>query len=148
MDDRSDSNPPTIEILRPRPQTLVVALGGEHDLYAAPKLQQSLDPLVRGCRHLIVDLSSAEFIDSTTITALLRAKRLADEDGQRFNVVSGASTIAERTLEVAGVRQSLNVLPSLEQALASPRGTGRDLANSYGGRGARRAPAQDWPPRR
>jgi anti-anti-sigma factor len=110
--------PPSTEIRWPRPGTALVVLAGEHDLSSAPDLQQRLDALGTSCSHLIVDLSAVEFIDSITIATFVRAKRIADENGRRFNVVLGGTSIVQRAIEVAAVGPNLNVVPSVEHALA------------------------------
>jgi anti-sigma B factor antagonist len=107
---------PTIEIRRPRPDAALIVLGGEHDLGSAPDVQQTLD--AAACDHVIVDVSAAEFVDSTIIAVLLRAKARAVEADQRFNVVLGTAPVVERALELSGVIPLLNVVASVEDALA------------------------------
>lgn len=109
----------TIEVRWLRPDTALVLLGGEHDLGSESELTRSLDHIVRSCSHLIVDLSACEFVDSTTIGALLRAKRLAETDRVEFNVVLGRASIAARVVEISRVGPSLNVVPTVELALAA-----------------------------
>ena len=70
------------------------------------------------CTQLIVDLSSAEFIDSSTITALVNAKKHADQVGCKFNLVLASTPIVERALEITGVLPGLNRVATVEQALA------------------------------
>jgi anti-sigma B factor antagonist len=58
--------------------TFVVALTGEVDLHTAPELKAALLRLVaEGPTRIVVDLSGATFVDSTTLGVLLGAvKRL------------------------------------------------------------------------
>jgi anti-sigma B factor antagonist len=108
---------PTIEVSSPQPHAALVMLAGEHDLYSANEVQQTLDESLAVCDHLIVDLSSADFIDSTIIGVLLQTKKNALERDRKFNVVLGTAPIVERILEVTGVVGRLNVVPCVEQAL-------------------------------
>lgn len=118
MSDSPSSHEPTIEVRRPQPQATVVVLGGEHDLHSAEDLQRTLDEALAASDHLIVDLSSAEFVDSTVIAVLVTAKKRAIELDHAFNVVLGTAPVVERVLEVTGVVPVLNVVPTVEQALA------------------------------
>jgi anti-sigma B factor antagonist len=109
---------PTLEILRPRPATVHVLLGGEHDLSSAPRLQEALDRSLPGCSHLIVDLTPAEFIDSTVINMLVRARNRAFDGGSEFTLVLVDAPIVERALEITGVLSTLNRVATIEEALA------------------------------
>jgi anti-anti-sigma factor len=110
---------PTIELRWPRPGTAVITLGGEHDLATAPRLEETVDEALANCSHLIVDISRAGFIDSSTIATFLRARDRAENGGVRFNLVLGTAAIVERALEVSGVIAALRVVPTVDQALAS-----------------------------
>jgi anti-sigma B factor antagonist len=63
---------------------VTVAVAGEVDLYTAPALKQALaDTIENGGRHVLVDLSRATFIDSTTLGVLMGAvKRLRPAGGE------------------------------------------------------------------
>jgi anti-sigma B factor antagonist len=108
---------PTVELRRLRPDTALIVLGGEHDLATAPRLQESVDQALASCGNLIVDVSEATFVDSSTIATFVRAKDRAERSGGRFNLVLGTAAIVERALEVSGVISLLRVVPSVEQAL-------------------------------
>ena len=110
---------PTIQVRSPRPHVALVVLAGEHDLHSADELQQTFDQALAVSDHLIVDLSTAEFIDSTIVHVLLQTKKNAIELDRKFNVVLGTAPIVERILGVTGVVGRLNVVPSVEQALFS-----------------------------
>ena len=110
---------PTIEVRSPRPHAALIVLGGEHDLYSADQLRQTIDMSLYGCDHLIVDLSAAEFIDSTIIGVLVQTMKQAGGLGRRFSVVLGTAPVVERALQVSGVLPMLKVVPTVEQALAA-----------------------------
>jgi anti-sigma B factor antagonist len=63
--------------------TQVVAVAGEVDLYSAPELKEHiLTAIDGGKRRIVVDLTDATFIDSTTLGVLVGArKRLREHDG-------------------------------------------------------------------
>jgi anti-sigma B factor antagonist len=108
-----------IEVHSPRPGVALVALAGEHDLYSGDELRQAFEESLSGSDHLIVDLSAAEFIDSTIIAVLLQTMKDAAALDRKFNVVLGTAPAVERILEVTGVIPLLSVVPTVERALAA-----------------------------
>jgi anti-sigma B factor antagonist len=65
-------------------RTAVISVAGEVDLYTAPELKRELVSAIdQGARKIVVDLSEATFIDSTTLGVLLSGvKRLRPLDGE------------------------------------------------------------------
>ena len=118
MSDDRPSLEPTIEVRSPQPGVVLVVLSGEHDLTSADELRQTFDQSLSRCDHLIVDLSPAEFIDSTTIRVLMGTRKHAIERDREFTVVLGTATIVERALEISGMLTLVNVVPTVERALA------------------------------
>ncbi|CAO0837571.1 Anti-sigma factor antagonist OS=Streptomyces microflavus OX=1919 GN=rsbV_1 PE=3 SV=1 [Streptomyces microflavus] len=52
----------------------VVEVGGEIDVYTAPKLREQLVELVNdGSYHLVVDMEGVDFLDSTGLGVLVAA---------------------------------------------------------------------------
>ena len=102
----------------PRPTTAVVALEGEHDMASVPQLEQAIGNALLTCSQLVIELSSVQFIDSSTIQALIKMKREADNRGCDFNLVlNGHAPNIEHTLEICGVLGALNRVPSVDAAL-------------------------------
>ena len=59
-----------------------VSVGGEVDLSTAPELKEVLNGVIDGgARYVLVDLSSATFIDSTTLGVLMGAVKRVRPDG-------------------------------------------------------------------
>ena len=110
---------PTIAVRSPRHGVALVALAGEHDLYSGDELRQILEASLACCDHLIVDLSAAEFIDSTIVAVLVQAMRSATELDRKLNVVLGGAPAVARILEITGLLPRLGVVPTVEQALAA-----------------------------
>jgi anti-sigma B factor antagonist len=61
----------------------VLRIAGEVDLYNTPQLKQEILGLIEsGVRHLVVDLSETQLLDSTGLGALIGGlKRLRERDG-------------------------------------------------------------------
>ena len=61
----------------------IVAVGGEIDVYTAPKLRDKITELVAdGHYHLVVDMEGVEFLDSTGLGVLVGGlKKVRAHDG-------------------------------------------------------------------
>jgi anti-anti-sigma factor len=104
---------PRVSVSWPGPTAAVVLLEGEHDLGSAPELEDALGNALLTCSELLVDLSSAQFVDSSTIHALVKAKKEADDKGCAFTLVVDGSPNVEQTLRICGVLDSLNHAPGV-----------------------------------
>lgn len=110
--------------LAPRdPPAAVVALVGEHDAYSSTRLEGELALLLEEKRRIVVDLRDTEFIDSTTLAALLKGRREAEGGGLGFTVVlPGRSyTQVNQLLDLTGLVRSFAIYDSLDEALAAAR---------------------------
>src|ERR1700683_5786436 len=62
----------TLNVYSDSPDYTVVAVGGEIDVYSAPKMREKLISLVEsGSYHLIIDMEQVEFLDSTGLGVLV-----------------------------------------------------------------------------
>jgi anti-sigma B factor antagonist len=61
----------------------IIAVGGEIDVYTAPKLRDKITELVaNGTYHIIVDMEAVEFLDSTGLGVLVGGlKKVRAHDG-------------------------------------------------------------------
>lgn len=97
----------------------MVSLRGEHDLTTAPVLREKTESAIADGVGLVIDLSEAEFIDSSIIGAVLDARKRAGESGIGFAVALGdGEPPVRRVLEVTGLKQNLPVRESREEAVA------------------------------
>jgi anti-anti-sigma factor len=109
--------PNRIEFETPSAALIVVSLVGEHDLAEYEPLKEALDLAVSRRRHVIVDLSACEFIDSTVISLLLHAQGEVVSDGGRFGVVvARGSGAVSRVAELMRFESLFPVYDSLETA--------------------------------
>jgi anti-sigma B factor antagonist len=97
----------------------VVAVGGEIDVYTAPKLREQLVDLVNDGRyHLVVDMEAVEFLDSTGLGVLVGGlKRVRAHDGSLRLVCT-----QERILKIFRITGLTKVFPiheSVSEALAA-----------------------------
>ena len=91
----------------------LVTLRGEHDLLTAPRLQTSLAKCFLGGWTVIVDLSDAEFIDSTILHVLIGARR------QRHSLalVAPSSSVAGRLAELVWLADAIPTYQTRDEAL-------------------------------
>jgi len=86
----------------PRPGVVVVAVGGECDLYEAPRLETALSEARAEGGRVLVDLSELLFIDSSALGVLVKAKRFLEDTGCELVLVAPSREVM-RTLSVAGL---------------------------------------------
>jgi anti-sigma B factor antagonist len=99
----------------------VVRAEGELDMAAAPGIKETLAQLIIDShRSVVLDLSEATFVDSTTIGTLMAAHQRLKRYGSRLDIVCTNENIL-RTFEFAGLRDELNLHESLD-ALMHPAG--------------------------
>jgi anti-anti-sigma factor len=91
-----------------------------HDVASAPRLDRTTHEALFTCSHLIVDISSVQFIDSSIINLLVNRKKDADANDCRFNLVLGAAPEIEQVLEICGVLEALNRVRTIDTALDRP----------------------------
>jgi anti-sigma B factor antagonist len=86
----------------------VVSVGGEIDVYTAPKLREQIVALVEeGRYHLVVDMEEVEFLDSTGLGVLVGGlKRVRAHDGSLRLVCT-----QERILKIFRITGLTKVFP-------------------------------------
>jgi anti-sigma B factor antagonist len=101
----------------------IVALRGEHDLYTAQHVRESLTEPAETGIGVVVDVSETTFMDSTVLRVLFDALRLAREQGKGFAVVTGSPPPPEvaRVFEISGVTRLLPVYHDRARAVQAAR---------------------------
>jgi anti-sigma B factor antagonist len=99
----------------------IVTLVGEHDAFGAEALRRELDRLLESGRPIVVDLSEATFIDSTTVGVLLTAFRRVEEAGLSLGLVLPTSTgpYVRRLIETTKLDTVFPIHESVAAALAA-----------------------------
>jgi anti-sigma B factor antagonist len=98
-------------------QTVLVALGGDLDLWSAPQFRGTLhDLLGAGRNRLVLDLNRVQFMDSTAVGVLVGVERRLTDD-QRL-AIAQAGTAVLRVLELSGVAAGFRIFPTREAALS------------------------------
>ncbi len=109
----------TLDVHSDTPGFTVIAVGGEIDVYTAPKLRERLISLVEaGNYQLIVDMESVEFLDSTGLGVLVGGlKRVRAEDGW-IDLVCTQSRIL-RIFRITGLNKVFSIHDSVADAIAA-----------------------------
>ena len=90
-----------------------ISLEGEFDLTNSTLVMEQAEQTLDDHDHLIIDLSHATFIDSSTIRALVQTHNAAVKRGQVVVLQLATAATVERVLQVSGIDELL------------PRGTTR-----------------------
>jgi anti-sigma B factor antagonist len=93
---------------------MVFMLHGEHDIDTAPELRAELEGALAAGTAVVVDLSQAEFIDSTVLGALI----YGHERRQPFGLVVPADCAAHRLCEIVELGGIVPVYASQPEALS------------------------------
>ena len=100
-------------------ETHVIELGGEVDLYTAPEFKERLVQVIEdGKKQLVVDLSKATFIDSTTLGVLVGGVKRLRPSGGSLALVCTDQNIT-KIFEITGLDRVFPIHGSREEALAS-----------------------------
>jgi anti-sigma B factor antagonist len=100
-------------------QTHVISLGGEIDLYTAPEFKERMVELIEaGKKNIVVDLSEATFIDSTTLGVLVGGVKRLRPSGGGLALVCTDQNIS-KIFEITGLDRVFSIQDSREDALAS-----------------------------
>ena len=97
----------------------VVEVGGEIDVYAAPKLREALIELVQsGTYHIVVDMEQVEFLDSTGLGVLVGGlKRVRSHDGSMTLVCTQERLL--KIFRITGLTRVFEIHPDVSAAVAA-----------------------------
>ncbi len=96
----------------------ILALDEEKlDTLIAPKLKSEFVTIFQsGTANLILDMSKVKYVDSSGLSAILVANRLAgDEDG--FLVLAGITPHVMKLITISKLDNVLNLLPTVKEAV-------------------------------
>ncbi len=100
-------------------ETQVIELGGEIDLYTAPEFKERMVELIEdGKKRIVVDLSAATFIDSTTLGVLVGGVKRLRPTGGSLALVCTDQNIT-KIFEITGLDRVFPIHASRDEALAA-----------------------------
>ena len=97
----------------------IVAVGGEIDVYTAPKLRDKITELVGDGHHnLVIDMENVDFLDSTGLGVLVGGlKKVRAHDGTMELICSQDRLL--KIFRITGLAKVFVIHDSLAAALAS-----------------------------
>jgi anti-anti-sigma factor len=107
----------SVEVTYPRLGACVVTVYGDQDRGSAEEFERQLANLIERNELVVLDVSEAEFVDSSFLRNVLVADRRANEQAKRFRLQMGTAPVVRRAFEVSGVLDRLEVAGSREAAL-------------------------------
>ena len=95
----------------------VIAVRGEVDLHTAPKVQSAIERAAGANGTIVLDMGGVAFMDSTALSALMRAKDTLQEQEISLRLASPSRAV-ERIFSVTGFQDYFDIFPSREAAIA------------------------------
>jgi anti-anti-sigma factor len=95
---------------------MVVSLAGEWDIYRSEELRSRLEPVY--CEEeLVLDLTTAKYVTSTLICALLVAQKYRHENRLPRAVLAVKSAFVRRLFNATGIDRLFPIVDNVEEAL-------------------------------
>jgi len=100
-------------------ETTVVAVGGEIDVYTAPKLRDKITELVgAGVYDIVIDLEAVEFLDSTGLGVIVGGlKKVRAHDGSLRLVCTQDRLL--KIFRITGLAKVFDIHQSADAAVAA-----------------------------
>lgn len=97
----------------------IVAVGGEIDVYTAPRLRECISDLVaEGTYHLMIDMEKVEFLDSTGLGVLVGGlKKVRAHDGSLELICAEERLL--KIFRITGLAKVFTIHASAADALES-----------------------------
>lgn len=96
----------------------VLEVGGEVDVYTAPRLRERLVELIDGgARSVIVDLGRVDFLDSTGLGVLVGALKRLRAAGGGFGLVCDKEPLL-KIFRITALDQVFPIHPTVDAAIA------------------------------
>lgn len=97
----------------------VIEVGGEVDVYTAPKLRETIIEAVEGGHTLlIVDVENVDFLDSTGLGVLVGALKRVRAEGGSLDIVCTHERLL-KIFEITGLHKVFGLHDSVEAAISS-----------------------------
>jgi anti-sigma B factor antagonist len=100
----------------------VLEVGGEVDVYTAPRLRDRLTELVdAGARNVVVDLGRVDFLDSTGLGVLVGTMRRLRAAGGTFGLVCSKEPLL-KIFRITALDQVFPIYDTVEAATSADAG--------------------------
>ena len=100
-------------------ETTVVAVGGEIDVYTAPKLRDKITELVgAGVYDIVIDLEAVEFLDSTGLGVIVGGLKKVRAHNGSLRLVCTQDRLL-KIFRITGLAKVFDIHQSAEAAVAA-----------------------------
>lgn len=97
----------------------IIAVGGEIDVYTAPRLREAIVAAIdAGHTRLVVDVEKVEFLDSTGLGVLVGALKKVRADGGTLDIVCTQERIL-KIFDITGLDKVFGLHTSVPAAIAA-----------------------------
>jgi len=98
-------------------EAIVIQVTGEVDLYSAPHFAQYVaQEMGHSVRHVLLDLTRLEYLDSSGVGAIIRIVQ-ATKSRKGSVGICGLSGMPQKVLEMCNIISILEIFPSADAAL-------------------------------
>ncbi len=105
------------KIQKQQNHTLIQVLDEKLDTHVAPTLKSELVLIAgNGEKNIILDLSNCRYCDSSGLSAILVANRLAKNSGGKF-ILTGLNEAVERLITISQLDTVLNIAGTPQEAI-------------------------------
>ena len=99
--------------------TRILDVSGEIDVYTAPQFKEAVNQVLdSGQKHLIINMASVTYMDSSGFGTLLSATKRLRPQGGTVNLVKCNSAI-DRILRITRLNTVFSTFDSVDEALAA-----------------------------
>ena len=99
-----------------RDRVSVVRVQGEVDAATAPRVGETVTPLLAGGNRVVLDLRDVDFMDLHGLAVIIRATRQARSDGGSF-AISRPAPCVERLVALVHAEGDVRILPDATDPL-------------------------------
>lgn len=107
-----------MEMVRQR-ETLIVRLSGELDHHSSDDVRMRMDEEIArvGCHHLVMNLESLQFMDSSGLGVILGRYKIVKQKGGKM-LLCGANPSVQRLLDMSGLFKIMSIVQDESEALS------------------------------
>ncbi|MBT2392104.1 MULTISPECIES: STAS domain-containing protein [Streptomyces] len=108
-----------IEVVIHDTDTAILTIGGELDIDTATSLHHHMaNQFLHGRRHLVLDLSDLQFMDSSGLNVLIKAGREARNTAGDLHLAAPTPAV-RRLFEITGLNVATPIHNNVDEALAT-----------------------------
>jgi len=101
-----------------RDEAVIVHVGGDLDVYTAPRLKETLNEAATGGKRLILDLTDVHFIDSTALSVLVGALQRAQSGEGDLRLVMDDPYLL-KIFRITGFDGMFSIFPQVTDAISA-----------------------------